>query len=1330
VTARLRVSHRTRDGRGLVAAVLAAACFLQEPGRIVPETKLDLLVDPVRFMGRALRLWQPEAAFGHIQNQAVGYLFPMGPFFAAGDVLGIPVWIVQRAWMAALLVVAFLGALKVAEAIGVGTARTRLAGAASYALSPSLLALLAHSSGGQLPGAVLPWVMLPLVRGAREGSPRRAAALSGVAVVAMGGVNATSTLAVLVLPVLWLLTRPAGPRRRALAGWWALCAGLAIAWWAVPLLFQTRYGVDFVPFTETAAVTTATTSTFEVLRGMGHWLAYLFVSGPWLPGAWNLVAHRAAVAGTVAVTAGGLYGLARRDMPERVFLVSAVALVTAAVGAGYSGALGGPLSGPVQDLLDGALTPLRNVAKLEPALRLPLALGLAHALASIRVADVGRRGEQVAAALVVVAVLAAAASPLVRRELAMPGSFERIPGYWETAARWLDDHDARGRTLLAPAAAFGEYRWGRPLDEPLQPLLRSGWAVRDLIPLASNGAVRLLDAIETRIAGGMPTPGLAPVLARSGIRFVLVRNDLDLSRTAAPAPVHVRRALDSPGLRRVASFGPAVRTGLTTDRLPPDLGRGLRVRALEIYEVEGAGPPAVVYPPDPLVLSGGPEGLMTALGDGDVALAGDTGARPAGRRQSIVTDTLRRRDVDFGAVRNNASYTLAEDEAVAGRSRPPRDRLVVEGAAHQSVAVTTGGTVRASSYGPPGIRLNEQQPFAAFDGDPRTAWIASPVNASRGQWIEATLEKPVDAGSVSVRLLRDRSWRAVVTRVRVDTDSGTTTARLRDTDEPQRIALPRGATSRVRLTLVAVRGFSAAGVTELAIPGVSLERRVRLPTDQPGATSVVLERLRADPFDATRGDEEPSLRRRFTLGAPDAFVVSGTATSRPGPELDALLAPAGGGLAVGASSTWEELPAFAPSMLADGDPGTAWASDPDDESPSIQVSWPESRRIDSIEVRPAPGPVRRPTRVRLLSPAGRRDVRLPASGRASFATLETSVVTVDVVATDDAPAARQAGLVIGPPTGLAELRFPALADLTVPAADPNAPVVLPCGSGPALEIDGMPVPTQLTTSRRELVEQAAVPFESCDVVELAAGDHDVDAPALGAVTVASLIVRPRTVGPPSEAPPRLRIESWGAERRTVSLGPGKGGVLATTENFSDGWTARLGGSELSAVRVDGWRQGWAVPAGAGGEVVLEFGPARPYRLALVAGALAVVALVALLVVPGRPTPPARKGRSTLPVAAAVAMAAAVAFVLGGALVVLVVPFAIVAGRRPRWLPGAAAGAYAMAGLVAVWRPGQVPGTSAGAFGPVAQLFAVTAVIVLVLSLAPAPGDAGEERAPP
>src|SRR4051812_3188389 len=90
-------------------AVLTALAFFQAPGTVVADTKVDLVVNPVGWLARSLHLWVSSGTFGQLQDQAYGYLWPMGPFFAGGYALGLPAWAVQRLWWALLMCVAYLG---------------------------------------------------------------------------------------------------------------------------------------------------------------------------------------------------------------------------------------------------------------------------------------------------------------------------------------------------------------------------------------------------------------------------------------------------------------------------------------------------------------------------------------------------------------------------------------------------------------------------------------------------------------------------------------------------------------------------------------------------------------------------------------------------------------------------------------------------------------------------------------------------------------------------------------------------------------------------------------------------------------------------------------------------------------------------------------------------------------------------------------------------------------------------------------------------------------------------------------------------------------------
>ncbi|CAN5145647.1 hypothetical protein BH24ACT10_BH24ACT10_07470 [soil metagenome] len=693
------------------------------------------------------------------------------------------------------------------------------------------------------PLAVLPWVLVPLVRGARGGSVRRAAALSGIAVLCIGGVNAAATLAVLPLAVLFLLTRLGSARGRRMAGWWALAVPLATLWWTLPLVLLGRYSLPFLDYIETAATTTSKTSLVEVLRGTSHWLAYVVIGdGPWWRAGWQLVTDPLLIAATALVAGLGLAGLLRRDVPERVFLLSGVLLGTLLVTAGHVGSLPGwlepPLAAPLRELLDGPLAPFRNVHKFDAVLRLPLVLGLAHLAASVRLRRGGGLPEELrAVAARPVAVLAAVgllvgATPLLAGSLAPRGDFTAFPESWPAVAGFLAEQGANGRALVVPGAPFGEYVWGRPLDEPLQPLARSPWAVRNAVPLGTEGNTRLLDAVEEQLESGRGSPGLAELLRRAGVSHVVVRNDLDWLSAGASWPYLAERALvESPDLRSVAEFG----------------NRDDRIPELEVFAVGDPLPTVATYPADSLVrLSGGPESLLEVaeaapglLQDRAVVLAGEDAPEASA---TIVTDGSRRREVDFGRTRGGSSAKLGADEPLR-LDRPAADLLVVPGVEHRTTAVYEGArAVRASSSAADAgsLRLADRsrQPSSAVDGDPRTAWLPQDGPVA-GEWLELVLERPTEVRSVELTPLLQAlpvqsgtDAGGLGATLRVTTDAGSGEVRVDDAPTTVRVDLPPGGTSRVRVTATDLgSGLLRVGLAELEVPGVEVRRVLAAPAD-------------------------------------------------------------------------------------------------------------------------------------------------------------------------------------------------------------------------------------------------------------------------------------------------------------------------------------------------------------------------------------------------------------------------------------------------------------------------------------------------------------------
>ena len=70
----------------VLSAIALFIAFWQRPHQMYVDTRIELLTDPWLFLERVAQLWTSTIDLGHIQaSQFVGYLFPMGTFFALGD---------------------------------------------------------------------------------------------------------------------------------------------------------------------------------------------------------------------------------------------------------------------------------------------------------------------------------------------------------------------------------------------------------------------------------------------------------------------------------------------------------------------------------------------------------------------------------------------------------------------------------------------------------------------------------------------------------------------------------------------------------------------------------------------------------------------------------------------------------------------------------------------------------------------------------------------------------------------------------------------------------------------------------------------------------------------------------------------------------------------------------------------------------------------------------------------------------------------------------------------------------------------------------------------
>lgn len=1352
----------TRDPAQVVrrvggGAALVAAAFVQAPGRLSPDTKLDLLVDPVAFLARAWTLWEPQGAFGQLQNQAYGYFLPMGPFFALGHLSGIPAWVTQRAWWALLLLVAYTGFLALADRLRIGTPGTRILAALAFALSPRAVTELGGISAELWPTAVAPWVLVPLVA-AREGGERRAAARSAVAVACAGGVNAVAVGAALPLAVVWLVTGTVGRVRRRVATWWAVLVPAAIAWWLVPLVLLGRYSPPFLDWIESSSTTTSVASLPQALRGTTHWVAWLRGSLTVWPAGGELVSSGLLVALGWAAVLLGLAALLMRSTPHRAFLVGGVVVGVALLTVGHVGAATPPWAGAVRDLLDGPGAPLRNTHKFDVVVRLPLMLALAHAVAAIRLpvlasAPWARHGVR----FVAVCAVAGTAVPALAAGLPARGTFTEVPPYWSQAARWLATNDDGGRTLVVPGAPFATSLWGDPRDEPLQALARTPWAVRNVVPLSSAGNIRMLTTVEQQLSTGRGSPGLAAYLARAGVTRLLVRADLAGVPGSTPRAVTVRSALSgSPGLVARARFGPPVGGARVGDAVVDD-GLDVTVPALEVWQVEAPTARAQVWDAGSVVrVAGGPENLLAlddaglldgrpVVLDGDPEAAGLRVATGDGGAPLVVTDGPQRREATFSAVRDVWSAPLTATAPWSAR-RAAHDWTVFDG---PQVVARYAGVADVTASSSAGAAAS---PWALLDDDPLTQWRTAVLARGTPWWQVRFTASRLAPATVTVT----PAARSGVTAVDVVTETGRRRTSMSPDGGPAReVEVPPGPTRWLRIELTGRRPAlvpEQPGLGAVTIPGAAPARPLRLPAVTDPPTDVVLRTAR-DGADgcvllgdrplcgstlARPGEEDLRLDRVIPLPA-GGYRVGAQVRPRPSQAWDAQLRPLGDPLVATASSRRSEEAAERPQAAVDRDLGSGWVASALDPAPALTLEWSGRRAVSAFQLQTdAALAVSRAARVTVTVGGRARSAAVGTDGWVRFPAMTGTSLTLTVTERRVQRGVDPDRGVVELPFGVSEVVVPALDDLRRPL-DLDARTGVACGFGPDLVVGDVTVPTRVEGTVRDLLERRAMAAVPCGRGRSAGTGRDaaarVSVPGgdLRVTVAATPLWRPESVrlrgaeGLPAATPRPVTVRRWDAEHRTLAVpAAATARLLVVHENANPGWRATVAGRPLTNVRVDGWQQGWVLPAGPAGTVELTFAPGTGYRLALVLGGVLLLGVAALAAprrrrraatgdvpVPDAAPAPVRAGMSR----PALVTAAAALVVAGGWWAAAALCLAGLVARRSRRATVVLATAGALvAAAVSVARAGTVPGDSfADGLCAVALWCALGCAVVLAAS---------------
>jgi len=923
-----------RAGDRLLALSMALVSYvpllLARPGQVAADTKQYLYLDPARLTAGAPSMWDPNVGLGTVTHQNIGYLFPMGPYYTLAAWLGVPTWVAERLWMGSLLFAAGMGVAYCARRLGL-EGPGRVLSCFVYALSPYVIDYLDRTSALLMPWAGLGWMLGFCILAARSGRWRYPAAFALV-VAAVGGVNATSVVLVLLAPMAWLahatwVSREVTWRQAWRAGWRISLLSVGVSlWWAAGLLVEDHYGIDVLRVTETIPTVSRTSAASEVLRGLGYW--YFYGWDKVQP--WTLAAVEYTQAGWLIALSLGLpalfvaLGLLTR-WRYRSFALGLVGLGTAlAVGAfpyAHPSLWGSLIKGaPTTSTLALAM---RSVNRVVPVVVLGLAL-LAGSGVSALYLRAPRLGLVVGA--VCIGLAAGDLPPLwsgniVAANLVRPSV---LPSWWTEATSYLNSLGGSERVLGLPGEDFAAYSWGVTMDPIAPGLLRRPWVSRQVVPEGTPPAANLLQALDEPLEEGtLDANAIAPVAALMSASQVLLQSDLQYERYHLPLPQYLWEQLNPPppGLSGPITFGPPdlaplIRYPYVTERrlaLPPGAPAP---PALAVYDVADPRPVMRTEPlAEPLVLAGDGSGVVEAASAGLLAgnpavfYAASLASHPRLAQRTLTEDpTLVLTDTNplavdtWGSLRDNTGMVeqpgappLANDPSLYALPVFPGETTADETVAQVSGVVR----VQATNYGDSLTSTPEDKPINAFDRNLRTAWTFGAHSRVGGEAIKVYLAHPVTTDHIKVvqAQLRGGLSRRRITEVTLSFDGAHPVSfrlsRASLLPGGQVLRFPRRSFSVFELRVDGATGGSdklydglaPVGFAEIDIPGVPpASETLRMPTD---LLSLAGQSNLADPLDVLmsrhrtseppRSDPERYLARSFYLPQARTFSVSGTA---------------------------------------------------------------------------------------------------------------------------------------------------------------------------------------------------------------------------------------------------------------------------------------------------------------------------------------------------------------------------------------------------------------------------------------------------------------------
>ena len=1200
------------------------------PGLYVGDDRFEKYFSPGLRLLRELSIWDANRGFGRVREDFwPGTTLPVAMLRG----LGASPAFAEHLWHAMLLVVGGLGVVVLMRIFRPHVGIEHGVAGFIYMFNP-FSATFFIPSGLYFSYAIAPWLLASFVKGVRSQHPWRWAAAFALLVFLAGDVDIPG-LVYVVVPIVPMavylvhIEREVTWRR---VGAWLLRAAALCVIVSAAVLVKLVYGASAfaqrLDTTESPNRLNLASSWTESWRGLGFWLSYFRDQfGLTRPQGAVFFQSWPVVAATFALPLAAIAAVWRSKWRARLAFLG-IALVALLLMVGTF-----PVGNPspygrlllfAYDHVPG-LSGFRNNYKAGAGLMIGVAV-LCGVAAATFVHYFARLRVWLRAIFVVVGavVVLGASLPFWNGQLyAGNTQLKAVPSYWRDAFSWLDRQPDDGRVLVLPGSTRTAYRWGWVGDDIFDALLRRPHVVDTAIPLSTPEAADLLAALSRRIEQGDYRPGeLAPLARRFGVRYVLLRNDLDWARTSAPRPERLDPVRSDPDLHLVSTFGSQGQDVAANSDHSLDADRERGLPPVEIYEIPAVGSPIqATTSTSPLIVSGNGDAWPALARDGllndgrPVAYSGDLSTTDLIRALDsgspvVVTDTNRRRLVEVSGPRRRLSYTLAAGENL---DRPTAELFPAPES--ESVAVFGDAkSVTASSVGTPAAGFQPWfRPGNAFDGNEGTAWEGAGLQRAVGSWLRVQLRRRTTL-SEAVLVAAPQTGRRP-SRATIQFSDGSTVPVDLSTGRAHVTFRPRATTSiEIRIDSVVGRGLNSVGFAEVSFPHLNLAESVQVPQDLAVAARTsqkVRGLLTAAPLEyeflrqAGDGpqDEELVMHRAFSVVGPRDVALDGTARIGPATPDRLIDTIAGGSTGAWGSARYLGTVNGSGQFAVDGREDTGWLTDPR-PGETLNVRFPR-QPVHHVEVDAAVGRgFSRPTQVTVTVGDVEVPVQMPPTNCptdqsktapsciVTFAADVPSVTTDHLVVRLDAVTVASGGGFADLPVSLPEVRYQAAANIPV-AADAHPVGCLPY----VVSLDRRPIRIGLDGTVAALLAGEPVPFHGCDGATLDSGPHGLD--TSDTLLVDELRLHSGWPPPvvPSTSAPSVEVLEKSPTHFRLRVNADHPTLVTIGQSFDRRWQATLDGRPLrSPVPVD-TTTGWTLPRG--GVLDVRYQPQRTFEIALI-----------------------------------------------------------------------------------------------------------------------------------